>query len=178
MLAGYQRNSSRATPGFFFVTPILLGRSELSLRQSRTRHGAHGGGAVARPGVPERDLAAYRASRPGDGASRRVPAAPSARDRSRRVGLNRHFLGSRGQRRGTPARPRPPPLFPRKERAGSPRHTPIRSRPPPAPPPGRDAPPLTPRRAHRTHHLPRTLPRGRRRSRRRARPPTDRRPGR
>ena len=33
-----------------------------------------------------------------------------------------------------PARPRPPPLFPREERAGSPRDTPIRSRPPPIAP--------------------------------------------
>lgn len=92
--------------------------------------------------------------------------------------------------RATPRDPRAStstaPLPARRARGVSARHpdsvptAPDRPRPPPAPPPGRDAPPLTPRRAHRTHHLPRTLffPRGRRRSRRRARPPTDRRPGR
>ena len=106
-----------------------------SARQSRTRHGAHGGGAVARPGVPERDLAAYRASRPGDGASRRVPAAPSARDRSRRVGLNRHFFSARAG--NAPRDPRAStstaPLPAQRARGVSARH-PDSVRPPPIAP--------------------------------------------
>jgi hypothetical protein len=122
-------------------------------RQTRTRHGAHSGGAVARPRVPERDLAAHRASRPGDGASRRVSAAPDPRDRSRRRGSQQAFSRLARHRRGTPARP--PRL------SGRPRRTrgvavgylktgptaPDRPRPTPAPPRARRLASRT-RRAH------------------------------
>ena len=118
-------------------------------RQTRTRHGAHSGGAVARPRVPERDLAAHRASRPGDGASRppRVRRPRPARSSRRHPALNRHFLGSRGIAAGPP-RVHRASLGGREGRAGSPWGTSRRVRPPPTAPdrprprPGRHASPL------------------------------------
>jgi hypothetical protein len=118
-------------------------------RQTRTRHGAHSGGAVARPRVPERDLAAHRASRPGDGASRppRVRRSRPARSSRRHPALNRHFLGSRGIAAGPP-RVHRASLGGREGRAGSPWGTSRRVRPPPTAPdrprprPGRHASPL------------------------------------
>ena len=188
MLAGYQRNSSRATPvGNRFCNSHLSQFIEHSTRAfgSRARAMEHTVAAPSRargyqsgtsrhieradpemvrldacPPLPPRAIGPVAWASTGIFSARAGNAAgpprvhvhrPSSRAKSAR-GLRETFrLG--------PDRPRPPPTAPGPAR-------------------GRDAPPLTPRRAHRTHHLPRTLPRGRRRSRRRARPPTDRRPGR
>ena len=140
-------------------------------RQTRTRHGAHSGGAVARPRVPERDLAAHRASRPGDGASR-PPSASHPRDRPVAIRLSTGIFSARAASPlPTPARPPRLSGRPQRTRGVAVGHletgptAPDRPRPTPAPPRAR----RLASRTRRAHLPPSPLPPRRLRPRRRAR---------
>lgn len=142
----FRTAASASVTGFCNSQYHILTRS--GTRQTRTRHGAHSGGAVARPRVPERDLAAHRASRPGDGASRPPSAAPDPRDRPVAIRLSTGIFSARAAS-PLPTPARPPRLSGRPRRTrGVPWGTSRRVRPPPTAPdrprprPGRHASPL------------------------------------